>query len=157
MANAYEMTSQWDVGVSRETMWEVFDEMLDSADPMPWWSALQVVSNDGTTMSLKARSPIGYTLRFRVHDIVARRPDTLTYASDGDLRGNGSTTFRSAGDDACVLDFRWNVVVDRAWMRATSWALRPLFVLGHNLVMAQGEKKLNTWLATRGTTSPRDR
>jgi hypothetical protein len=152
VANTYRMTSRWDIRTSREALWDVFDELLDSPDPMPWWSAVKVVSNDGISMSLKARSPIGYTLRFRVHDLVASKPDTLTYASDGDLRGSGSTTFRSVSADACALDFAWAVSVDRAWMRATSLVLRPLFVLGHNAVMAQGEKRLNAWLATRATT-----
>lgn len=149
MANAYKMTSRWDIQVSRDALWEVFDEILDSPDPMPWWSEVRVISNDGTSMSLEARSPIGYTLRFRVHDLVADKPDTLTYASDGDLRGSGSTTFRSISADSCVLHFAWDVSVDRAWMRATSLVLRPLFILGHNAVMAQGEKKFNGWLATR--------
>lgn len=151
MPNLYEMSSRWEANASRETMWDVFDQLLISPDPLPWWSALKVVSNDGTDMRLKARSPVGYTLRFRVHDLVAQKPDTLTYASDGDLRGSGSTTFHHVSANACVLDFRWNVSVDRAWMRGTSLVLRPLFVLGHDLVMAQGEKNLNAWLATRGT------
>ncbi|MBC7594719.1 MAG: hypothetical protein H7288_12390 [Kineosporiaceae bacterium] len=125
-------------------------KLLASSDPMPWWTSLNVLSNDGTTMVLKARSPIGYTVGFRVHDLVATKPDTLTCASDGDPRGSGSTTFRSASANACILDFRWNVSVDRAWMRASSPVLRPMFVLGHDLVMAQGEKNLNEWLATRG-------
>lgn len=150
MANVYEMTSRWEINASREQMWDVFDELLASSDPLPWWTSLKVVSNDGTTMVLKARSPVGYTLRFRVHDLVATRPDLLTYASDGDLRGSGSTTFRSVSTNACSLEFQWNVSVDRAWMRATSLVLRPIFVLGHDLLMAQGEKNLNKWLATRG-------
>ena len=149
MANVYEMTSRWEINASREHMWGVFDELLANSDPMPWWTSLQVLSNDGTTMVLKAHSPIGYALRFRVHDLVATKPDTLTYASDGDLRGSGSTTFRSVSANACTLDFRWNVSLDRAWMRASSLVLRPVFVLGHDLVMAQGEKNLNAWLATR--------
>lgn len=150
MANVYEMTSQWEINTSQMELWDVFDELLSSPDPMPWWTSLKVVDNDGTTMVLNARSPIGYSLRFRVHDLVATRPDTLTYASDGDLRGSGSTTFREAGPDACVLDFAWNVSVDRAWMRASSLVMRPMFVLGHDRVMAQGEKRLNAWLAMRG-------
>jgi len=144
------MSSRWEITASRKELWEVFEELLDSPDPLPWWSALEVVSNDGTEMNLKARSPIGYSLRFRVHDLVVQMPDTLTYASDGDLRGSGSTTFRYVTPDSCALDFRWNVSVDRAWMRGTSLVLRPLFVMGHDLVMAQGEKNLNEWLATRG-------
>jgi hypothetical protein len=149
VAEVYEMTSRWEINASREELWDVFDELLYSSDPLPWWSALHVLSNDGATMSLKARSPIGYTLRFRVHDLMARKPVTLTYASDGDLRGNGSTTFHRVSANACALDFKWNVSVDRAWMRATSLLLRPLFVLGHDRVMAQGEKNLNAWLAKR--------
>lgn len=150
MGNVYEMSSRWEINASREDVWDVFDDLLASADPLPWWKSLKVVSNDAAEMTLKARSPVGYSLHFRVHDLVAKKPDTLTYASDGDLRGSGSTTFHHMGPDACALEFRWNVSVDRAWMRGTSMVLRPLFVLGHDVVMAQGEKNFNAWLATRG-------
>ena len=150
MANVYEMTSRWEINASREHLWGIFDALLASSDPMPWWTSLKVLSNDGTTMVLNAHSPIGFTLHFRVHDLVATKPDTLEYASDGDLRGSGSTTFRSVSASTCILDFRWNVSVDRFWMRASSLVLRPMFVLGHELMMAQGEKNLNEWLATRG-------
>lgn len=151
MTNVYELTTRWEINTSRDDMWAIVDAAVNSSEPMPWWSALKVVHNNGTDLHLSARSPIGYSLRFRVHDLQVFKPDLLTYASDGDLRGSGSTTFHEISANACVLDFEWKVAVDRAWMRATSPLLRPMFVLGHDLVMAQGEKKLNRWLAMRGT------
>lgn len=140
MTNVYAMTTTWEVNTSRADMWSVVDDALHSSDPMPWWSAVKVVSNDGTDMHLMARSPIGYSLRFRVHDLVATKPDLLTYASDGDLRGSGSTTFREVGAHTCALDFAWEVTIDRAWMQATSRLLRPMFVLGHDLVRLRARR-----------------
>lgn len=150
MANVYALTSRWEINTGRDELWDVLEQLLATTDPMPWWRSVQVVDNDGTVMNLKASSQLGYTLHFRLYELVARRPDTLTFASDGDLRGSGTMTFRSVSADASALEFQWNVSADRAWMRATSLVLRPLFVLGHHLVMAEGEKNLNAWLAKRG-------
>lgn len=149
MANAYEMHSRWQVDLSRDDMWDMVEQHLTSTNPMPWWDLLQTVSNSGDELHLKARSPVGYTLRFRIHDLVTDRPNLLKYASDGDLRGRGTTTFHAIDESSCRLDFTWNVDIGRPWMRATSAAMRPLFVLGHNLVMAQGERNLNRWIATQ--------
>lgn len=151
VTSIYEMHSRWRVAMGREELWDIVEAQLDSADPMPWWQSLKVISNEDGILQVKARSSIGYTLRFRIHDLVTERPERLSYASDGDLRGTGMTSFRMIDRDTCALDFEWNVSVDRSWMRRTSWVLRPLFVLGHHLVMAQGERSFNRWLARRGT------
>lgn len=149
MANTYEMHTRWLVDLGLDDMWDLVEERLSSSDPMPWWDSLTTVSNDGRELYLAARSPIGYSLHFRIHDLVTERPQRLSYASDGDLRGRGTTIFHAVDAHSCALDFTWNVDLDRVWMRATSRALRPLFVLGHDLVMAQGERNLNRWIATQ--------
>lgn len=157
MRNVYELHSRWDMSASRDAVWNGLEELLASDDPMSWWPAVRVERREGDDLNVRASSHLGYTLRFRLHDLQTHRPETLTIASDGDLRGHGTLTFAESSDSSSTIDVQWNVSVDRTWMKATSWLLRPVFGLGHGLVMAQGEKRLNRWLTMRATGSPRDR
>lgn len=151
MRNVYELHSRWDLGSSRDDVWVGLEELLASDDPMSWWPSVHVVDRHGDDLFVRASSHLGYALRFRIHDLQANRPDSMTIASDGDLRGSGTLSFAEVSESSSLIDIQWDVSVDRAWMRATSWLLWPVFGLGHRLVMAQGEKKLNQWLATRAT------
>lgn len=153
MRNAYEMHSRWELSASRDDVWDGLEELLASDDPMSWWPAVTVENRVGDDLNVRASSHLGYTLRFRLHDLRTDRPGTMTIASDGDLRGHGTLTFVSISDSSSAIDVQWNVSVDRTWMKATSWLLRPVFGLGHSLVMAQGEKRLDRWLAMRAKGS----
>lgn len=157
MRNVYELHSRWELGVSRDEVWDGLEELLASDDPMSWWPSVHVEDRHGHDLDVRASSHLGYTLRFRLHDLVTDRPNTLAIASDGDLRGNGVLTIAEVSANSSAIEVQWNVSVDRAWMKATSWLLRPVFGLGHRLVMNQGEKRLNRWLTTRATGSPRGR
>lgn len=157
MRNVYELHSRWDLAADRDTVWDALEELLASDDPMAWWPSVTVVSKVGDDLNVAARSVLGYRLHFRLYGLAWSRPDSMTVESDGDLRGRGDLTFGTVGDQHSTIDIQWNVSVDRAWMRATSLLLRPAFTLGHHLVMAQGQKRLNRWLAMRATGSPRDR
>lgn len=157
MRNVYELHSRWDLVVSREVLWDGLESLLDSDDPMAWWPSVHVASYADGTLDVRASSHLGYTLRFRLHDLETHRPEAMTVASDGDLRGSGTLSFSDVSPDRSAIDIQWNVSVDRAWMKATSWVLRPIFALGHHLVMAQGEKRLNQWLTMRETGSPHRR
>jgi hypothetical protein len=146
MNSDYEFRSRWLVGRSRESLWDALELLLASDNPMPWWPSVQVTSYDRRSLDLQAKSRLGYALTFRLSDLKAVRPTRLTFASEGELRGAGTVTFDDLGAHESAMDIDWRVSTDKAWMRRTSWLLRPLFVLGHNLVMRQGEKHLNAWL-----------
>ncbi|MCW2799084.1 MAG: hypothetical protein JWQ70_556 [Aeromicrobium sp.] len=146
MNSDYEFHSRWLIGRSRESLWDALELLLASDDPMPWWPSVQVTAYDGSSLDLQARSRLGYALTFRLSHLRSVRPTRLTFDSDGELRGNGLVKFEDLGARESAMDIDWLVSTDRAWMRRTSWLLRPVFVLGHNLVMRQGEKHLNEWL-----------
>jgi hypothetical protein len=145
----YVLVSRWLVPRGRDDMWDVIQGLLDSEDPMVWWPSVQVAAYDGESMGLRARSGLGYTVTFTLADLVASRPDRLAFASTGDLRGRGAVVLVDAGPDRTELVIDWRVATDRAWMRWTGWLLRPVFVLGHHLVMRQGERHLRRWLGSR--------
>lgn len=146
MTPDYAFASRWTVARSRDSLWDVFEHLLGTDDPMLWWPSVHVENYDGVTMSLRADSAFGYSLRFRLTNLQVRRPGILTFIAQGDLRGTGVVSFVEAGDMACHLDIAWKVSVDRRWMRRSSWLLRPVFRAGHTLIMRQGQKRLNAWL-----------
>jgi hypothetical protein len=149
VSSDYALVSRWPIAVGRAQLWEVLDELLASDDPFVWWPAVQVSDYDGTSMEARVASPLGYTLSFTLTDLRTQRPDSLQFASTGDLRGSGTASFIAAGPDTCVIEIDWRVATRRPWMRRTGWLLRPVFVLGHHLVMRQGRRNLASWLARR--------
>jgi hypothetical protein len=145
----YALVSRWPIGMGREALWDVMDELLASDNPLIWWPAVQVTDYDGMSMEARVSSPFGYTLTFTLADLEARRPDSLRFTSTGDLRGRGAASFVEDGPDACIIEIDWRVTTRRRWMRRTAWLLRPVFVAGHRLAMRQGRRSLTTWLAQR--------
>lgn len=150
MASDFAFVSTWSVACSRDELWDVLEQLLATSDPMIWWPSLDVTGYDGRTMSVRARSGLGYALDFVMDDLETHRPDALTFSATGDLRGTGVVTIRELGADACAMDIDWRVAADRGWIRRSAWLLRPVFVAGHHLVMRRGEKHFNRWLAARG-------
>jgi hypothetical protein len=153
MNSHYSLVSRWTVAATRTDLWDALDELLAGSNPMVWWPAVQVTDYDGRSMTVRTVSPFGYTLTFSLRDLAVRRPDLMTFTADGDLRGRGRVTFADHRPSTCAMSMDWEVDADRRWMRWTSWLLRPAFVLGHRLVMRQGEKHLNAWLARRDRIS----
>ncbi len=149
MNSTYEFHSRWRVVVGRDTLWDELELLLASDDPMAWWGSVDVVDYDGSNLSLRAKSRFGYRLTFQLKHLQLRRPETLSFESEGDLRGTGVVTFVD-GDNgqSSTMDIVWTVATDRRWMQWSGWLLRPVFVAGHHLIMRQGEKHLNDWLST---------
>jgi hypothetical protein len=146
MNSEYAFRSRWPIGRSRESLWDALELLLASDDPMPWWPSVQVTAYDGSTLDLRASSRLGYALTFRLSELKTVRPTSLTFTSDGELQGAGTVTFDDLGPRESAMNIDWRVSTDKAWMRRTSWLLRPIFVTGHHLVMHQGNKNLNAWL-----------
>lgn len=150
MNSRYEFHSRWQLVVKRESLWDELEALLASDDPMVWWAPVEVLAYDGRNLSLRAASRFGYRLAFRLTNLQLSRPERLTFDSVGDLRGDGVVTCTDGSDGrSSAMDIDWRVATERRWMRWTGWLLRPLFVAGHHMIMRQGEKSLNRWLAAR--------
>lgn len=147
MSSDYVFVSRWIVPRTRESLWDVLEGLLDTDDPMVWWPAVNVQDYDGDKMTVRAASAFGYSLTFTLTDLTAQRPDRLTFAARGDLRGAGVVTFEESDASSCTMEIDWQVRADRRWMRWSGWLLRPLFRAGHTIIMRQGEKHLNAWLS----------
>jgi hypothetical protein len=100
----------------------------------------------GPDIHVVAGSPVGYRLRFRLHDIVQTPTERVTLQSSGDLAGRASMELGAVDDAHSTIDVSWHVDVTRRWMRAAGPLMRPVFVLAHDAVMSAGERGLNAWL-----------
>ena len=137
------------MATSRERLWRLFDDLLVSDDPFIWWPGMDSRRGDDDDILVVAGSPVGYRLRFRLHDLVESPMDEVVLRSDGDLDGQAIMRFTPVDDTSCSLDVEWHVTVTPRWMRATGFALRPVFVRAHDLAMRRGEAGLAAWLSTR--------
>lgn len=141
----YSFSSRWHLGASHERVWRAFEELLPSDDPFVFWPGMQS-ERRGDDIHVTAGSPVGYTLRFRVHDVASTPMRLVTLRADGDLLGRATMTLGVVDGRNSTIDVRWNVDVTQPWMRRMRFVLRPVFVLAHDAVMRAGERGLNAWL-----------
>ncbi|MCW2769133.1 MAG: hypothetical protein JWR27_566 [Aeromicrobium sp.] len=144
----YTFLSRWTMASNRDDLWDALEALLATDDPMVWWPSVQVTAYDGNTMRLRAASGLGYAVTFTLSELDVARPDQMTFVATGDLRGSGVVTFVDLGTGRSAMDIDWRVATDRRWMQRTGWLLRPVFTLGHHLVMRRGERHFARWLAS---------
>ena len=135
-------------------MWAVFEDLLDAEHPFVWWPGMQSERRGSDDIHVVAGSPVGYLLRFRLHDIVHTPMELVTLRSDGDLDGSATMRLEAVDGANSTIDVDWHVDVTRPWMRLTRFALRPLFVRAHDAVMLAGERGLNDWLLVERDSDP---
>lgn len=146
MNSHYVLDSRWSFDLSRDALWDVLEGLLATSDPLVWWPSVQVRGYDGGSMTVTAASAFGYALTFQLAGLETHRPTSLTFVSTGDLSGRGRVSFVDVGAAGCAMDIDWQVATDRPWMQRTGWLLRPVFVVGHHLVMRQGRRHFSAWL-----------
>ncbi|MBS1774305.1 MAG: SRPBCC family protein [Bacteroidetes bacterium] len=133
---------------------EVWDTIYESERWPEWWSNVlevhETVKGDdngiGSIREYTLRSPMHYTLFFRL--TLTDRVDyqLLKGNASGELDGTGSWHFREA-DGVTTVECLWNVSTTVWWMNSFAFILKPLFRLNHSLVMKSGgiclARKLN--------------
>lgn len=142
----YSFSSRWHIEAPQERVWSLFEELLESEEPFVWWPGMHSERRGGPDIHVVAGSPVGYKLRFRLHDIVQTPIELVTLQADGDLAGRASMRLSPVDDASSAIDVAWHVDVTPRWMRVSATLLRPVFVLAHDAVMRAGERGLNAWL-----------
>lgn len=146
-ARRYSFRSRWHLGAPQQRVWALFEELLGSEEPLRWWPGMASERRGGPDIHVTAGTPVGYSLRFRLHDLVQTPQERVALRSDGDLEGTADVRLSPRDATSSAIDVVWDVDVTPPWMRLTGFALRPAFVLGHHAVMRAGERGLNSWLA----------
>jgi hypothetical protein len=142
----YSFSSRWQIAAPQEQVWRVFEDLLTADDPFIWWPGMNSERRGGEDIHVSAGSPFGYTLRFRLHDLVPTPQEQVTLQSDGDLAGHAAMRLSPIDDQNSAIDVSWHVDVTPRWMRMSSLVLRPVFVMAHDAVMGAGERGLNAWM-----------
>jgi hypothetical protein len=142
----YSFSSRWQIAAPQGLVWRVFEDLLTADDPFVWWPGMNSERRGGEDIHVSAGSPFGYTLRFRLHDLVPTPKEQVTLQSDGDLAGHAAMRLSPVDDQNSAIDVSWHVDVTPRWMRMSSLVLRPVFVMAHDAVMRAGERGLNAWL-----------
>lgn len=143
MPRRFVLTSRWRLDTSPEAVWQ----LLTDIEAWPaWWRYVRRVRR----IERSATSPVGdvaelvwgsallYGIRLRVTTLAAERPTRLEGQSQGDLNGFGIWLLDAATDAGVDVTYRWEVVLERPWMRALSFLLRPVFEWNHFVIMRAG-------------------
>ena len=145
-ATDFVLVSHWRIAAPRERVWEALKHPVEWPR---WWPFVKAVDelDAGAADGLGARyrfhwtSRLPYAIRLVTTVVEIRKPERIVARAEGDLSGTG--TWRLAGRaGATDVEYRWQVDLDRAWMRALLPILRPAFAWNHNAVMAAGEAGL---------------
>jgi uncharacterized protein YndB with AHSA1/START domain len=161
-ASEFHLVTEWVVAAPQAAVWEA----LTHPEEWPaWWRAVERVEllEPGDANGLGAyrrfiwRTALPYRIRFNMR-LTRIEPMTLIEGrADGELSGVGRwalTPQIGRADEGTRVRYDWIVAVDRAWMRALSPVLRPVFVWNHRCVMAWGHEGLARKLAQRGAGGP---
>lgn len=149
MKDRFVLISRWRLDCDIEQAWQ---RILAIRQWPEWWpQAHRVVVDDtapsaacsdspcaGDTAHIEWKTPLGYPLRLRVTTTRAVPPFELEGKADGDLRGHGLWLLEPQGSNGVQVTYRWDVHLNRRWMRVSAPLLRPVFAWNHFTVMRAG-------------------
>ncbi len=103
----------------------------------------------GSTALVDWRTRLGYGLRLRVTTTGVVAPFELEGTVEGDLSGRGLWVLEPVGSAGVMITYRWDVHLNRPWMRWLSPLLRPVFAWNHFDVMRMGAKAMARHIGCR--------
>jgi hypothetical protein len=145
MSTRFVMISRWRLAVPRERVWHLLTETRDWPR---WWPNVAAVrrwrqgsaEGLGTVDEFHWRSGLGYRFRILVETVRLREGRELEAAARGDLRGTGLWLLEPADEASVRVTYRWEVELNKRWMRRLAPLLRPVFAWRHFAVMANGAR-----------------
>lgn len=157
-APAFEYLSDWRLDAPPEAVWRA----ITAVEHWPrWWPHVRRVQTlregrrGGDAEGLGARRridwrtrlPYGFTLEVEVVEV--QRLRRLVGRAVGDLEGLGTWELRPQGAGT-QLHYRWQLALNRRWMRLVAPVMAPLFRWNHEGVMRAGAVGLAGWLVAYG-------
>lgn len=153
MAEQYSFITHWRIKAPLQDVWNA---IYLSEEWPNWWkgvvSVVETVKGDergiGSIRIYKLRSPMAYTLSFKLELTERIDQQLLKGTATGELAGTGSWHFAEEPGNITHISCHWNVHTTVRWMNTFAFLLRPLFTYNHNAVMRQGAQSLAKKLRT---------
>lgn len=148
MKHRFILISRWQLNCGIDAAWQ----RIAAIRRWPqWWPNVSAVHVDGEagdtprvggTAWVEWKTRLGYGLRLRVVTTGVLPPFELEGSADGDLTGRGLWLLEPQSDAGVLVTYRWDVHLNRPWMRWLSPLLRPVFAWNHFDVMRTGAKAM---------------
>ncbi|OJW80959.1 MAG: hypothetical protein BGO69_19955 [Bacteroidetes bacterium 46-16] len=157
MPENYSFTTHWYVNAPLKDVWEL---IYKSEEWPKWWNGVLSVTETekgdergiGSIRIYRLRSPMLYTLSFRLLLTQREEYKHLAGNASGELEGEGAWHF-DTGEGVTHVRCHWNVHTNIKWMNTFAFLLKPVFMFNHRLVMKQGAKCLAKKLGTTVITN----
>ena len=143
--NFYRFRSHWPLRASLQDVYAVLEDVESYPD---WWPEIRVARRiDSDSGSMRVRSRLPYDLNFT---LTRTRRDpaagVLEARMEGDLEGFSRWTLTRSGE-LTLADFQEEVEVNRPLLKRLAPIAWPAFRANHRLMMHNGHRGLQTYLA----------
>ena len=146
LRHRFVLISRWRLDCSIEAAWQCLCAVRDWSR---WWPQVLTAETDGDDCTgatprvgrsarLEWRTGLGYGLRLRLTTTGVLAPFELEGVVEGDLDGHGLWLLEPQARHGVRITYRWDVQLNRPWMRLSAPLLRPLFARNHFSVMRDG-------------------
>lgn len=137
----------WEFAAPIDSVWEMINHPEQWTQ---WWQNCKNVeklrdpdtSGVGGVQRFSMQTRLPYTLQFVITSTRSEPPTVLAGDVSGQLQGTVRWELSQAGEITTIRYF-WDVEPTRAWMRALSPLLRPVFVWNHRSMMRNAARGLS--------------
>jgi uncharacterized protein YndB with AHSA1/START domain len=150
----YSFRMTWEFEAPIQRVWE----MISNPAPWPrWWKNCKDVERlrepdaggIGGVQRFSMQTQLPYTLRFEITSTRSEPPQVLAGDVGGQLRGTVRWELAQTSPEITTIRYFWDVEPTRAWMRALSPLLRPVFVWNHRSMMRNAARGLAKMIDAR--------
>jgi hypothetical protein len=151
--SVYSFRMTWEFAAPIDRVWDLINRPEEW--PKVWKNCRNVeklhdadANGIGGVQRFSMQTQLPYTLRFEVTSTRSEPPSVLAGDVAGQLHGTLRWELSQAGDVTTIRYF-WDVEPTRAWMRAVSPLMRPVFVWNHRSMMRNAARAFTQLLGVR--------
>jgi carbon monoxide dehydrogenase subunit G len=152
--SVYSFRMTWEFEAPVDGVWE----MITNPEQWPtvWKNCKNVeklrdpdANGVGGVQRFSMQTQLPYTLRFTVTSTRSEPPNVLAGDVSGQLQGTVRWELSQTSPEITTIRYFWEVEPTRAWMRAVSPLLRPVFVWNHRSMMRNAARGLSQMIDAR--------